>query len=117
MSSILRMDLSRNATVARTFGARAASYEAHADLQRASLHGRRLQRFRLTLAGRARAGLDRRKLVGADDAELCLRLKNARGRNADIEVLPHGRRHQASQLIILEDLPPPLIAKRRHLGQ
>jgi malonyl-CoA O-methyltransferase len=35
MSSILRMDLSRNATVARTFGARAASYEAHADLQRA----------------------------------------------------------------------------------
>jgi malonyl-CoA O-methyltransferase len=35
MSSILRMDLSRNAAIARTFGARAASYEAHADPQRA----------------------------------------------------------------------------------
>jgi malonyl-CoA O-methyltransferase len=34
MSSILHMPLSRSATVARTFAARAASYEAHADLQR-----------------------------------------------------------------------------------
>ena len=35
MSSILRMLPNRNAKIARTFGARAASYEAHADLQRA----------------------------------------------------------------------------------
>jgi malonyl-CoA O-methyltransferase len=35
MSSILRMRPTRNAKVARTFGARAASYEAHAELQRA----------------------------------------------------------------------------------
>jgi malonyl-CoA O-methyltransferase len=35
MSSILRMLSTRNAKIARTFGARAASYEAHADLQRA----------------------------------------------------------------------------------
>lgn len=33
MSSISRMRLSRSATVARTFDARAASYEKHADLQ------------------------------------------------------------------------------------
>jgi len=35
MSSILRMLPTRNAKIARNFGARAASYEAHADLQRA----------------------------------------------------------------------------------
>ena len=75
-------------------------------LELAGLAGRQTQRFGEAFAPGAGSGVGRRKLIGPHDAELPLGLKNSRRRDPKVEVLLKCRADQATQLIVLKDVPP-----------
>src|SRR5471032_3473106 len=53
-----------------------------------------------------------RKLIGACEAELSLCFDDARGRDAKIEILAQSGIDQLAQPVVLEHIPPGLIAER-----
>src|SRR5471030_155899 len=57
-----------------------------------------------------------RKLIGACEAELSLCFDDARGRDAKIEILAQSRTDQLAQPVVLEHIPPGLIAERGSVG-
>ena len=60
----------------------------------------------------ANAGTDRRQLVSACNAYLCLGFQDSRCRNANIVILLESSVNQVLKLLILKHLPPFLVSER-----
>jgi len=67
---------------------------------------------RRTLVDRLSSGTNRRQPVGARDAHLRLGFQDSRCRNANVVVLLEGSVDQVLKLLVLEDVPPFLVAER-----
>ena len=78
----------------------------------ASIGRERARDFRIALAEGLGPGARHRKLVGARDSELRLRLENARGGDSHVVVLLQRRANQLLQHRVLENLPPLFVAQR-----